>query len=494
MVLAVVLVRLSYLGGSLRADEAGYLMVARDWHLHGPDLYGSYFVDRPPLLIGLFRLASLVPWDPFVRVLVLPFAALFVVAAGWAGREVGGARGARWAAVVAAALAVSPALSAQEADGEIFAAPLVMVAVACTLTALRPAPAPLPDVRAGGPPLPTSERRQLWWAVAAGLAAGLAVMVKQNFGDGIVFALVLLVASVAQRRLSRRAALRVLAGGTAGGAAVLLAWLLYARASGAGVAGGWFALYGFRSSALDVITDHSLHAPAHRAVTLLLLALVSGIIPLVAVLLRLAWRSRWPGSPVAWAVGVTLAVETVAIAAGGSYWPHYLIQLAPMLALAAGTWGPSARPVRLVAVLTAASALLATAWVDVADPVPVAPNSRATGQWVRDAGRPGDTATVLYGQANMQEATGMRSPYPYLWTLPMRTLDPHLALLRATLSGPQAPTWVVVRTGLDPWGLDPRATTRLVLTTRYHLARTVCGHQVWLRDGLRRELPSAPAC
>ncbi|MEP7090268.1 MAG: hypothetical protein ABI776_09190 [Nocardioidaceae bacterium] len=52
---------------------------------------------------------------------------------------------------------------------------------------------------------------------------------------------------------------------------------------------------------------------------------------------------------------------------------------------------------------------------------------------------PGDTAAVLYGNASVQEASGMPSPYAQLWTLPMRTLDPPLVELRALLRGPRAP-------------------------------------------------------
>ena len=461
VLVAVVAVRLTYLVGPLRADEAGYLLVARSWHTHGPDLYGSYFVDRPPLLIALFRLASLVPWDPFVRVLTVPFAVLFVVAAAGAGREVAGRRGARWAAVVAGALAVTPAVGAQEADGEIFAAPLVMLAVWAVLASVR------------------RPRHRLLTAAAAGVASGLAVMVKQSFGDGLVFAAVLLVASFAQRRLTARAAGAVLLGGAAGVLAVLGAAAAYAATTRAGVGGGLSAVLGFRSSALTVITAHSMSAPATRAGQLVLLGVVSGAVPLLVLAGREAWRRAGHWSPAGWAVGVTAASELAAIVAGGSFWSHYLIQLAPMLALAAGLGAPRARALRRAAVVVVASAAVAVVGVDAAGAQSTSPEGRLAGEWVGAASRPHDTAVVLFGHAEVLEASGLRSPYPYLWSLPMRTLDPRLRLLRATFVGPVAPTWVVAWTASTRGGSTPSrgpgSRWRRATTWSRPCAATTCG-------------------
>jgi hypothetical protein len=55
----VVLARVSTLWLPLRADEGGYLLVARQWRSGGEFIYGDYFLDRPPLLLLLFRLAAL---------------------------------------------------------------------------------------------------------------------------------------------------------------------------------------------------------------------------------------------------------------------------------------------------------------------------------------------------------------------------------------------------------------------------------------------------
>src|SRR5690242_17751200 len=84
VVALVVVLRASYLVGPLYADEAGYLLVAQGARAGGPNLYGHYFVDRPPLLVGIYRLAVLVHWAPTVRVVATLLAVLMVVSAAWA--------------------------------------------------------------------------------------------------------------------------------------------------------------------------------------------------------------------------------------------------------------------------------------------------------------------------------------------------------------------------------------------------------------------------
>jgi hypothetical protein len=471
----VALVRLLTLVGPLHPDEAGYLLVAQGWRAGGPNLYGHYFVDRPPLLIALYRLAVLTGWPTTIRVLASISAVLFVLAAAWAAQQVVGDRGVRWAAVAAGALVTTPLLMAQEADGEIFAAPLVMVAVALTLAAVR---------RGGG--------RSFVLAVGAGFAAGCAVMVKQNFVDAVVFAMTLLVVGLHQRLITRQTAARVAGGGVLGGMLVVAGALAYVAWSRVGLPVAWTAVFGFRRTALDVIEDHSLHAPMIRAIELVGLGVLTGVLPLVVVLVLEAVRSRLRGSPVAWAVGLTVVFEVVAMASGGSYWSHYLLQLIPMLALAAGLWADDAARVRAAVAFVVASSVAATA-VTVLSGATSSHTGQVVGTWLSHSARSGDTATVLYGNADVQQASGMTSPYSQLWTLPMRTLDPHLSDLTTVLNGRHAPTWVVAWSNLDPWHMDPQHRVRLALTTHYRQVAHVCGHPVYLRQGVHRAL-AAPRC
>jgi hypothetical protein len=471
---AMLLLRLVLMFEPLHSDEAGYLLVARGWHLGGPNLYGLYWVDRPPGLIALFKLASLSGWGPMVRVIAMPFTVVFVVSAAWAGNLVAGARAAHWSALLGAALMCTALLETQEADGELFAAPLVMLAVAMTLSAVR---------RSGWP----SYRM----AFGAGCMAGLAVTVKQNFGDAIIFAIVLVVVSLAQGRMRSKDALGVMVSGTVGGVLVLLACLGYAELSGLGVGEMWYDLFGFRTAAFDVLVAQP-KGPLARLLVLLWLSVLSGIFPVAVLLLRQSWRAAFTGSPLSWAVAVTMLLETVGIIAGGSYWPHYLLQMAPMLVLAVARWIRDVPLFRGIVVFVVAASLFTTGWTALHPPTR---EGERLGAWIHRASRPHDTLTVLYGHEEVQYASALPSPYPYLWTLPMRTLDPHLALLRSLLSGPVAPTWVVVWSKVDLWALDRDDATRLELVTHYHLVDRECGgRQVWLLNGASRSVPGHPAC
>jgi hypothetical protein len=53
-VLVGLLLRLPFTCRPAYPDEAGYLLVARHWRSGGPWLYGMLWVDRPPLLWGMW--------------------------------------------------------------------------------------------------------------------------------------------------------------------------------------------------------------------------------------------------------------------------------------------------------------------------------------------------------------------------------------------------------------------------------------------------------
>src|SRR6478735_10930432 len=50
--------RVPFLHAPAAPDEAGFLQVAGQWSPGGGSLYGRYWVDRPPLLIGIYQLAA----------------------------------------------------------------------------------------------------------------------------------------------------------------------------------------------------------------------------------------------------------------------------------------------------------------------------------------------------------------------------------------------------------------------------------------------------
>jgi hypothetical protein len=115
------------------------------------------------------------------------------------------------------------------------------------------------------------------------------------------------------------------------------------------------------------------------------------------------------------------------------------------------------------------------------------------GRWLASSADRSDTVVVPFTHANVIEASGLSSPYPYSWSLPVRTLDPGLTLLTHTLTSRQgAPTWVVQWDSPHTWGLDPRDHVTHALQTHYREVAVVCGHPVWLHRGVHRALPVVP--
>jgi hypothetical protein len=99
--------------------------------------------------------------------------------------------------------------------------------------------------------------------------------------------------------------------------------------------------------------------------------------------------------------------------------------------------------------------------------------------------RPGDTVLSAFGDSDILQITGMSSPYPYLWSLPSRALDPDLTLLRGELAGPDAPTWIVVRGAHTLGRLQEHGVAALV-DDRYRPVARICGRTVFLQRGIQR--------
>lgn len=481
--LAVVAVRLVFVTQPLRSDEGGYLYAARHWGSAGEFLYGDLHVDRPPLLMMIFRLAALTEWDGAIRVLSIAFTVATVLGIARGAFLLAGDRGARWAAVLAAALLVSPALAADQADGELFAVAFVAWSVALALDGWR-----------------RHEGAARWWlAVAAGTTAVAASLVKQNFLEGLVFVGVLVLAeTLREHRLTSRA-MAVGGGALIGAVAANVALYAWAAQVGIGAVRLWTQLGAFRQEAWSVIWRGSSDAPLTRAVMLVGLAGLSAILALVWTCARAA-TSRWrhlEGEE--WAIGVCLVFGGVSIVAGGSFWAHYLIGLVPMLSLGVGvvaaTSGPAGRAARRWTRVAVGSALvLVVAEVVVYAVLPRAWSQQRTGEWVAGSSEPGDTAVVLYGAPSILEAGDIGTPYPYLWSLPMRTLDPRQERLRRVLAGPDAPTWIVQVSALNSWRIDESGLLRELIEARYDRVAAVCGFDLWLLAGESRTLAPPPRC
>jgi hypothetical protein len=139
----------------------------------------------------------------------------------------------------------------------------------------------------------------------------------------------------------------------------------------------------------------------------------------------------------------------------------------------------------------AASAVVAVAAWGIALPAGRTSDGARIGTAIAASAQPQDTILTLYGHAEVTQASGLSSPYPYLWSLPVKTLDPQLQSMDADLRGPSSPTWIVVWSHVRSWGLATATTSRLI-ADRYHPVAHPFGATVYLRDGLVRPTPHIP--
>lgn len=485
--LATLVVHLFALSRHLGSDEGGFSMVARFAGSGGGFLYGPQWVDRPPGLIALYGLAQhLGPYG--VRLTAGLLAVALVAALAWAAAVVGGRLTARWAAWTGFAFASSTLFGAQRLTGELAAAVFVTVSVGALIRSARGASGRAPVVLLGA---------------VAGASAAVAMLMKQNFVDGFVFAAVLLVAGVATRsnRVVYRPRRMLLTGaGFVLGALVPAAVTVWWADNHGGLEALQYAMFGFRADAAAVMADWSWTAPLHRLEKLAGVALLSGLAYLVIHLAFSHRRRLRHLDPLPWAIVATGAVELFGVFAGANFWSHYLIALIPMVALAAGLSAnrrtPSGRWTRrLVVVSVVVTAVLSP--IRAFDYAHTPSASFTAGRWVADSARVGDSIVVPFTHANVINASRLRPGYPYAWSLPARTLDPHLALLVRSLEGLDAPTWVVRWDGSNSWGLDPGNRVDAALQAHYTPVAEVCGHAVWLHQGIHRQpapTPQLAAC
>lgn len=480
---AAVWLRWLHLGRSPYPDESGLLFVAATWRADGPRLYGHLFVDRPPGLLLFYRLANDLGGLTAARWLGVVCAVLLVIGAGWLGWLVGGRRGAAWASLVSAALVSNPVLGTQEVNGELIGTPFVMLGAAMTVLVIRREA--------------WRRRSDLPLLAVAGLLVGVAPMIKQNLVDGVVFALVLLLAQARRRQWSARRWLGSTGALLAGSVVPTTAAAAWATWWGPGFGSFWEAVVTFRVQASHVLaTAADTTAPSERAEQLPLLGLASGMVLLLGVV---AWRMRRiPRNPLVVAGLAMLVVELAGVAMGGSYWPHYLIAVVPSLVVLTSSAALPVRgwswPVTAAVGATLLSSVAVTLGLVALSVGPADSHESAVAGWLSSARMPGDTGLVTYGRADLLERTGLRPTYPFLWSLPLRTLDPRLHHLREQIRGPRAPDWIVEWWPVDTWNLDPTGRTQALIERRYRQVAVICGHRIFLNDSVQRPLPPVPAC
>ena len=481
--LAAGVLRLVGLWRPVRADEAGFTLVARAWDPSPDSVFGSYFVDRPPLVVATYGLADWLAGPLAVRVLGALAAAALVLLAAATARLVAGPVAARWTAVLVAALCVTPLIDVVAAKGELLGLPLVMGGCLLAVLALRSA----------------TGTRSLLLAGAAGAVSATALGMKQSLVGGLVFGGVLLLTAVLSHEVSRRRGAALGAAALAGAALPVLATVGWAVAAGVRLEVLGYSVWGFRGDASAVLAAEPASAPAERAALLVLVAAGVGMVAVLGGLLVHVRDEVERDAPVTWAVLAVLAADAAALVASGSYWRDYLFALVPSTALAAALLARRqsrrGRAMRAVVGLTAVSSAVSLAVWGVLQVLGLQELDEAdTGSALAAAAEPGDTLVVFGGRADLQLTSGMDSPYPYLWSLPMRTLDPDYEELRALLTSPQRPTWLVQWVHFGAWAPGPGAELREVVEEEYVEVSRGCGdHPVYLRRDAERATPE-PRC
>ena len=159
-----------------------------------------------------------------------------------------------------------------------------------------------------------------------------------------------------------------------------------------------------------------------------------------------------------------------AVAAGGSYWLHYLVGTVPGLVLTVAAVARH-RPARLrwtAAVLAYAAVVAVASAVALAVRVGEPSTDVQVENYLAAHARPGDTGVVAFGNPALLQGAGLSSPYPELWSLPVRVRDPDLTQFDTVLEGSDRPAWVVVSgSSIGTWGVDA-GTAQSILDREYH--------------------------
>ena len=481
IVLAAVLtlaLRAPWLDAAFGRDEGGIAYVAQAWHHSAPFTYGPYFLDRPPLLVALYRFAVWLPGDDAVgvRLLAAVAAAATLCLASVMALRLGGRRASGAAAIVAAAALSSWAIMSVFAPAELLATVPSCGSVLLLVTAIE------------------REDGALWRLAGAGLLAGLALMLKQSFGDALFAGVATLVVAALLRSFPRRELLRRLGAYAAGAATVFVALVIFELLAHTADDSVFYAVVGFRLDAAHALESGPLFSDATGLVKPAIgSGLVVGVPVAVAGIASLRGRRLVTVALSAW-----LAAGLVGIMLGGSYWPHYLIEIVPVTAVGAGL--AVARWDRAGAVAAALVAVIAVAFTARAIgreyPERYEAPAVAVGDYVRLRAEPRQTMYVMYAHANVLYYAGLPSPFGYHWSLMMRAIPKARTELRALLASPRRPTWVVEWQKPRAFKLDRSGATALLLQRHYRQVGRVCGRPVLLARGAKaRPAPArVPPC
>ncbi|MGI8901515.1 MAG: hypothetical protein ACR2HA_11450, partial [Nocardioides sp.] len=259
--------------------------------------------------------------------------------------------------------------------------------------------------------------------------------------------------------------------------------------------GLWTAVITFRIEAAAAISSTASPVTSGRLQNLVLALVVSGAPLLVALFLRHAGTAPAAGAmDLRWTVLALLGWESISVLGGGSYWLHYLILLVPGLVLAVAALEVAALEVAPASdtghqlgrrtasswtVLSYAALAAAICLGYQGTHLDRSHRENRVVSWLASHARPQDTAVIAYGHPDILQATGLSSPYPELWSLPVRVRDPQLRQLASVLASHARPDWLVMTgSSLATWGLDA-TTAEAELANHYQHVADIDGHHLY---------------
>lgn len=464
--MAVVGLRMLMLRDGPTPDEGGFLALGAQWHSGGHELYGHYWVDRPPLLITIFAIAAHTGGFLSLEVIGAIVAAVSVALLASAGGRAFGQRGRIGAAVVAGALLASPLYGAIDVNGELLSVPFLALGIRLAIEVVQP----------------VTDRRRWACAAGAGAAAVAALLVKQNMADVVVFAAVAWAMGWRTGVLTRAAFFRLVGFAALGSATCYLVVMSWAMLHGTSPGGVYEATYPFRLKAARSIAAKGADATGIQFGLMAKAFLLTGV-PLVLAAFAFVGFRKGDSRPVVLGAAVTLLYAAVSILAGGSYWLHYLVETVPALAL--GAAAVVAVAPRLYAVVTTVviGSMLVAMVTSIRHPLPI--SGTTIGHALAASARPGDTVVTAFGGGDVVFTSGLSSPYPYLWSLPADILDHQMTRMRSVLAGPSAPTWIVVRGHAAENRMAASGAWDLI-QGQYRQVAKVCGRAIYLHVGVVR--------
>jgi hypothetical protein len=322
------------------------------------------------------------------------------------------------------------------------------------------------------------------WLFLAGFLSSCAFLVKQSFVDGLVAGAVFLVVSWAIRTRSDFRASWV-AWWAAGVLTPVLATLAWFELFSVGIRPFLYAMIGFRIDSLAEQGRSELSA-SYMLVHL-------GIPTLIAsgCLLAVPWAASWlrdrrTDPQLALPLAAWLAAGFVGITGGGHYFPHYFIQPVAALAVLSGC-ALAVTGRRFLAAATAATfVFLAVGNVAAGSTLksidPPQQRTLAVSSYLRANAHPDDTLYVMYARANLLYYARMHTPYPYAWSMMVRTVPDAELRLHEMLQSPQSrPTWIVEWHEPTAFGLDRSGETRRLIEKNYVPAEHICGKSILIR-------------